>query len=395
MKQSVIKSSIGEQKLTILSVALAIFAMLFGSGNIFFPLGLGRDTGEMAFYAMLGFFASGVLAPLVGIIVMILYKGSYEQFFQTIGKIPGKIVILLCMLLIGPLCVIPRSISLAHASLKWVYPSLDLFFFSIFAVILIFLITDRKSGLLDVLGKVLGPVKLVLLSAIIIKGFFVVYHVVGCSATVSQTLLTGFVTGYGTLDLLGAIFFTNIILAGLKARTGKSSLTAAQVSSIALKGGVIGAFLLGIVYAGFILVAALQSYICQGIDQKQLLSKLASLLLGDAGGILASVTIAVACLTTAVALTTVFAEYVSKDLAHKHISYKMALILTSLLTLFFANYGFEGIMNFIAPIVVVLYPALIALAIAQIIYKLFDIDMGKYAFYITLVVTLLVMYKPF
>ena len=118
----------------------------------------------------------------------------------------------------------------------------------------------------------------------------------------------------------------------------------------------------------------------QGINEKKLLSELAFQLLGQAGGVLASVTIAVACLTTAVALTTVFADYLSKDFFKKSISYHTALYITLLITLIFANYGFETIMSLVAPVIMILYPALIALALANVVYKLLMLILARWPF---------------
>jgi LIVCS family branched-chain amino acid:cation transporter len=387
MKQSFVQSSI-------LSVALAIFAMLFGSGNIVYPLGLGRDMGDMALYAMIGFSLTAVLVPLLGIIVMTLYDGNYESFFSNICKIPGKIVIFCCMLLVGPFCIIPRSISLAHGALSWIFPQLPIFSFSLLAAMILYGLTSRQSGLLNILGKILGPLKLFLLSAIIIKGFFVAAHATNCSLPVSSVLAHGAFIGYGTLDLLGAFFFTNIILVGLKRKTSDQQLTTKQILSMTLQGGLLGCLLLGAVYAGFVIVASFQSTICQGIDEKKLLSTLAAQLLGQAGGVLASITIAIACLTTAVALTTVFADYLSKDFFKKSISYHSALYVTLLITLIFSNYGFATIMKFALPVVNILYPALIALAIANIMRKLFEVNFSKVAFYATFVLTLAINYYP-
>lgn len=387
MKQAFLQS-------TILSVALAFFAMLFGSGNIVFPLALGRDMGDMAIYAMIGFFLTAVFVPLIGIIAMVLYDGSYEKFFETIGRIPGKIAILFCMLLVGPFCVIPRSVSLAHGALSWIFP-LDISYFSILATFFLYVLTSRQSGLLNILGKVLGPLKLLLLSAIIVKGFFVTAHTATCPYSMIDVVKRGIFDGYGTLDLLGAFFFTNIILVGLKRKISGNNLSEKQVFSAVLQGGIIGCILLGLVYAGFVIVASLQSALCQNIVKEQLLSTLAAYLLSDVGGILASITIAIACLTTAVALTTVFADYLSKDFLGNRISYHTALYVTLIITLLFSNYGFGAIMNAVLPVVQILYPALIALALANIIYKIFKINASKIVFYSALVITLLLNYAHY
>jgi LIVCS family branched-chain amino acid:cation transporter len=385
MKQSFVQSSI-------LSVALAFFAMLFGSGNIVFPLALGRDTGAMAIYAMAGFFMTAVLVPLLGIIAMVLYNGDYEDFFSAIGKIPGKVVIFCCMLLVGPFCVIPRSVSLAHGSLSWIFPQLSIFYFSLLATAILYSLTSRQSGLLNILGKILGPIKLILLSAIIVKGFFVAASAIACSLPTASVVARGALDGYGTLDLLGAFFFTNIILMGLKRKSDMQDLSDKQIFSMALQGGVLGCLLLGAVYAGFVIVSSFQSALCQGIPKERLLSELAAHLLGQAGGVLASITIAIACLTTAIALTTVFADYLSRDFFKRAISYHMALYITLAITLVFSNYGFESIMKLALPLVMVLYPALIALAGANIVRKLFKKDFSKIAFYGTLIMTILINY---
>lgn len=377
---------------SILSVALAIFAMLFGSGNIVFPLSLGRDTGNMAIYAMIGFFMTAVIVPLLGITAMVLYNGNYESFFATIGKVPGKIVIFCCMLLVGPFCVIPRSISLAYGAISWIFPTLSLFVFSLIVTIILYSLTSRKSGLLNILGKILGPLKLLLLSAIIIKGFFIVSQAISCSLPAASIVARGALDGYGTLDLLGAFFFTNIILIGLKQKKDHEGATDKQILSMALRGSLLGCLLLGVVYAAFVIVSSFQSSIFQGVAKEKLLSILAAELLGQAGGALASLTIAIACLTTAVALTTVFTDYLSRDLFKKSISYSTALFMTLSIALFFANYGFENIMELVVPIVMILYPALIALAAANIIQKLFKINLSKIAFYGVLIATLLINY---
>ncbi len=385
MKQSFVQSSI-------LSVALAIFAMLFGSGNIVLPLNLGRDTGTMAMYAMAGFFITAAIVPLLGIIVMVLYDGNYENFFATIGKVPGKIAIFCCMLLVGPFCVIPRSISLAHGALSWIFPQLSIFVFSLLVTVIIYSLTTRQSGLLNILGKILGPIKLFLLSAVIVKGFFVAAHSVTCPLLASSVIMNGALYGYGTLDLLGAFFFTNIILIGLKRKTDNQNLNDKQIFSMVLQGGLLGSLLLGSVYAGFVIVSSLQSSLCQDVPKEKLLSWLADHLLGQAGGVLASITIAVACLTTAVALTTVFADYLSRDFFKKTISYHVALCITLAIAFVFANYGFESIMRLALPLVQILYPALIALALSNIIFKLFKKDFNKIAFYTTLIATIIVDY---
>ncbi len=66
----------------IVLAGFAIFAMFFGSGNIVFPLTLGRISGDVWVYAMVGFFFTAVIVPFLGLISIVLLKGSSRQFFN-------------------------------------------------------------------------------------------------------------------------------------------------------------------------------------------------------------------------------------------------------------------------------------------------------------------------
>lgn len=372
----------------VVATALALFAMLFGSGNIALPLGLGRDLGSMAIYAMFGFFLTAVIVPVIGIIGMALYDGDYRQFIERIGVIPGAIIIAICLALMGPFCIIPRCIAISHAALAWMLPSLSLFYFSIAMVIMLFVATQAKNSVVDLMSRFLGPLKLGLLTAVIVKGFFVASQVAPCALSGWNTFGKGLFEGYGTLDLLAVIFFSGLLIANLKKHV-HTTLSKREMIRLLVQAGALGALLLGLMYAGFVMVASWQSgaQACAGVGRGQLLSVLASIVLGAGGGILASITIAIACMTTAIALTTVFAEYLSTQSFFGKITlhYKSALMITLVIALFFANYGFEGIQTMLAPIVMILYPALIVLTCTNILYKVWHIDLGVIPFYITLI----------
>jgi len=374
----------------ILATAFALFAMLFGSGNIAFPLGLGRDLGSMAVYGMIGFFITAIAVPVLGIIAMSLYNGDYRLFLSRIGKIPGAFVIFICLALMGPFCIIPRCIALSHLALQFIMPSLTLLQFSLFAAVIIFLATYRESGVIGLMSRVLGPIKFILLSAIIAIGFFASSTVIPCSLSSWTTFAQGLFVGYGTLDLLAVMFFSQLLLSGLRYDERGRERTQSSMMRLLVIAGIIGAIMLGVMYAGFVLVASMQSGIasCIQAEEGQLLSILAALLLGSGGGVLASITMAIACSTTAIALTTVFADYLNEQLFKKR-SYHGALLITLAIAVFFANFGFAGIKALIAPVIEILYPALIVLALTNILYKTIRIDCSKFPFYATLGCTVL------
>lgn len=159
-----------------------------------------------------------------------------------------------------------------------------------------------------------------------------------------------------------------------------------------IKSSLIGGSLLGLVYLGFCTIAAMYGPHIHGIGRDQILSVLTTKILGYGAGILANATVAITCLTTAIALTTVFADYLAHELTKSKIRYHYALLITTVITFAMSNLGFEGIMNFIEPIIVVLYPALIVLCLANIANKAFGFKYIKSVVFTTLITSLVFNY---
>ena len=137
-----------------------------------------------------------------------------------------------------------------------------------------------------------------------------------------------------------------------------------------LKASAIGAFLLAAVYVGFCMLASYNSAHFEGISAARYLAKLSMVFLGSSAGIVAIVAVTLACLTTAIALTAVFAEFLQKDVAQGKLSYMACLVLTLVVTLLFSTFSFDAIVKLLAPILMVLYPALIMLSALNLAFKL-------------------------
>lgn len=368
---------------------LAIFAMLFGAGNVVFPLGLGRTVGNQVLFALLGLCISAILVPVIGLISAMLYEGNYKKFLGTMGAIPAALITFICMILIGPFGAIPRCLTLAHAVVRWYVPDFSIFFFSMLAVCLIFVCTMRKSLMVDLLGRFLGPLKLVLLLSIILFGLFKPLKPLVTSFSSSESFFFGLREGFWMLDLLGTIFFSSLILGSIRSSVDKENVSSKDIIKIGLMSGLIGGLLLGIVYSGFCVVAAMYSSQLAHVAQDQILSALAMSILGAHAGILANITVAIACLTTALALTAVFADYVRSEIFSGKISYLYALLITSVCTFVMANLGFAGIMKMISPIVIICYPALTVLSLVNIAHRLFGYKYVKTPVFVTLLISVI------
>ena len=99
---------------TVFTAGLAIFSMLFGAGNLIYPLYVGMVSGDLNTWGMCGFLLTAALLPILGFIAMLLFNGDYNSFFNRLGPLVGQILIFLSMLIIGPLIAIPRITTLSH-----------------------------------------------------------------------------------------------------------------------------------------------------------------------------------------------------------------------------------------------------------------------------------------
>lgn len=372
------------------STGLSIFAMFFGAGNLVYPLAVGRLTQDKSFFGVSGLIITAVLVPLLGLMAMLLYNGDYNAFFKRIGKAPGFLISLMILGLIGPFGGIPRCITISYSTLHafgfegvWGF---NLMVFSLISCLVIFLFTYRPSRILSLLGFVLTPILLLSLAVIIAKGLIHAPSPELCPHTSLQMFTTGVLEGYNTMDLLAAFFFSSVVLLCLR-KGGESSVSRSHLS-VAFTGSLIAAALLASVYLCFSYIAASYSADLQGIAHQEMLGALALQLLGPYAGLIASIAVSFACLTTEIALTVVFAEFLHKAIFKEKISYLLSLVITLTLSFLVSTLRFDGITAFLVPFLLVLYPALIVLCIVNIFYKTRGFKPVKRLFYGVLILTI-------
>ncbi len=377
-------------KSTTIATGLAMFSMFFGAGNVVFPLALGQLAQDKTFYAILGLLITAVGVPFLGLIAMTLFDGNYKTFFNRIGEVPGALLSFCIMALIGPFGATPRCIALAYSTVQGYLPDISLATFSVGSCVLIYLLTFRKSRLLDVLGYVLTPFLLLCLLIIIVKGFLTTPNLQSIDHSEMTIFLKGLKEGYQTMDLLGAFFFSSVILTCLKEGIPASEhQNHKKLIKATLKASAIGAFLLAAVYVGFSYVAAFHTGDMGAVNQEELLGAIAHKILGPYAGLVASVAVALACLTTAIALCAVFAEYLHHDATVGKLNYQWSLIITLVIAGIFSTLKFTGLIAILAPILSVCYPALIVLSFLNIAYKLYHVQSIKIPVFLTFVLSLI------
>lgn len=386
-----------DRKSSVWSTGLAMFAMFFGAGNIVFPLALGQFTQDKNIFGILGLVITAVLVPLIGLLAMLLFEGDYTSFFKRIGKFPGFLVTVLILGVIGPLGGIPRCITISYSTLDafglGTIKGVNLPVFSLVSCLLIYLFTFRPNKILGLLGYVLTPILLISLAMIVFKGLFLMPAADPSDYTGWQTFSQGLLDGYNTMDLLAAFFFSSVVLFGLRkggaARPDVPFQDNRRILTVAVTGSLIAAVLLAGVYVSFSYLAAGYSDTLKEVSSDHLLGTLAYTLLGPYAGMIAGVVVSFACLTTEIALTAVFAQFLRKTLLKDKISYPLSLMITLLTAFLVSTLHFEGISAFLIPLLQVCYPALIILSLLNILHKTYGFKPVKSIFYGTLCATLL------
>ena len=345
------------------STGFALFSMFFGAGNIIFPLIVGQKAADQTFWAILGLLLTAVVVPFAGVLAMVLYDGSYSKFFSRIGKLPGFILTVIILTLLGPIGSIPRCIALSYSTISALIPALSSTGFSAAACLLIYLLSTRKKRLLSILGNYLTPLLLILLLGIILKGLLAPAQTVLGPTMEIHPFWYGLKEGYNTMDLMAAFFFSSTIISILKVKERSFNSQSHGYLKIMIKASLIGGFLLAAVYIGFSYVAAFHASNLPIKSDDQLLSILAIKVAGPYAGYVACATIALACLTTAIALSAVFADFVQKEIFSYKIPYEKVLAATLLVAFFVSTFEFTAISAFLAPILKICYPGLIALTV--------------------------------
>lgn len=379
-------------KSPIVATGLAMFSMFFGAGNLIFSLVVGKLACEKNLFGITGFLISAVGIPFAGLIAIILFDGDYKSFFYRIGKIPGFILMVAILGLLGPLGVVPRCIILSHEALSSYVSHIPLVLFSIVAATLIFVCTVREKQIINLLGRFLSPLLLACLSAIIIKGLLYAPAAPACSLSKLNLFCYGFIEGYKTLDLCAALFFSASILAMVKAASAGTQ-SSKKIAAHVLKSSIIGATLLALVYIGMSFVTASYSSLLSSVPDQQLFITIARHVLGNAFGGVLCLAVILACLTTAIALTAISAEFMQHEIFCSKINYTHALLITLLITIPVSTLKFSGIMELLIPFLKVIYPAVIVLVIANSLYKIWGFKWVKLPFYMTGFISLLWEYS--
>ncbi len=334
--------------------------MFFGSGNLVFPLEIGHAGGSHWFLGFVGLLVTGIFLPLMGLFVIKLYHGNYLRFFNEAGKVAGAVLPFLTLSLLGSFGVVPRCITVAYGSVSYLFPHISLVWFSLIFCLITFILCLNDRLMVRALGKWMSPL---LLTTLVILIFIAVIKapVILNETVASQALANGFLTGYQTMDLFAAFFFSALIFKQIQADFPHS--TNQEIIRFAIKPSILGAALLGLIYLGLVYLGAHYAPLLMHVKPELILPTIAAHALGGQATLFMAITMFFSCLTTAVALNNLFARYLTSTFKVNHEKFFIFLIFTTSFAFIISLLDFKGIAAFLSPILQLTYPALIVLTI--------------------------------
>lgn len=382
----------------IVLVSSMFFGMLFGAGNLIFPVSMGQRAGVEVFVATLGFCITGVGLPLLSVLAL---SSSNSASVTDMAKLVGKkfsifftTALYLC---IGPLFAIPRTATVPFQ--VGVVPFLPedtkqgmLFLFSFLFFVFALILSLKPGKLLTYVGKVLNPLFLLFLGILL---FVAVLFPIGglhalnpVSGYEKGSFLKGIFEGYNTMDVMGALAFGNVLIQTIRSMQGNEESTGEESAGeesvgeeaekrfrfVTVLSGSLAALLMVLLYFALSYAGA-ESRLAFSVQENggDTLYSLSTYYFHRFGGILLAVIIYFSCLKTAVGLIS-SAAMAFQEMFPERFSYRIYVFLFTICSFVISNIGLSRIIQYAIPVLFFIYPICIVLIILCLFGKAFSYD---------------------
>lgn len=348
----------------ILILGLMNFAFFVGAGNIIFPPFIGLQAGSNVWSAAFGFLLTGVGLPVLAAIAMARAEGNLREITQPLGIKGGALITIICYLCIGPLFATPRTATVSYAlgfhtidptqHYMWLYSLL--YFAAVIAVSL------YPSQLLNVVGKVLSPIKT---TALFFLSITALLYSSGQASVPAEgytdgAFSQGLVNGYLTMDTLASLVFGLLIVNAVRT---KGIQARPLITRYAVLAGIIAGACLIFIYLGLFKLGTNSTEIVHNASNgTEVLSAYVGLHFGLPGTLFLSALITIACFVTAVGLTCACGSYFSEITPF---SYRTLVWVFALFSMLVANLGLTELIKVSAPVLTAIYPLFIVLIVTS------------------------------
>jgi LIVCS family branched-chain amino acid:cation transporter len=361
------------KKLTNSFVAgFAIFSMLFGSGNIVFPLVLGKGHPSGWLFALVGWLVAAVFIPMIGYYGAMLFDAERNKYLAPIGKHATAILMFIVMMLIGPFGVLARIVNVAFGGINNLAPCVSIGWFNSIYTLITVIFAMFPGKIIEIIGVVFTPLKfggiaIIVIGAMYFGGPF--YNADLNPVPVMTSFLDGFSMGYQTMDLLASLIMAGGIYQYLKNtlpeedRNNKKKLLELTRSAC-----IVGSALLSMAYIGLLLIGVQYSEHLVSTPSEAIFGKIAELSMGYSASWFVSIVIAISCLATAIILCSIFTDYVYEDILKKRVSRTIILGVVGVSLYTVSLMGFGQICELLGMVLEKIYPAIMVFIGCRIVY---------------------------
>lgn len=381
-----------------------LFAIFFGAGNLIFPAQLGFQSGEYFSAAVFGFIITGVGLPLIGIIAGASSDDGFTNFLQRVFPGFALIMLVTIYLVIGPLFAIPRTAAVSYEIgivpfNEYLLPLFDpimrqwfptaspeeiqsyststlMFIFTLLFFAFTLFCSINPLRIVHYVGNILTPLLLLFIAALLVTCFFIFDNApqpAHREFVETAPILKGFTSGYLTMDTIASVAFTVVVINSIK-HLGISDRGALFKNAIGA--AVIAGVLLGLIYLGIGWIGnhfPIDDHIQQLVASNSqigpyILSASSKYAFHQAGQVILSVIVLLACLTTSIGLVVSIGNYFQETFPI--LSYRNYAIGFTLISFILANRGLSAVIGGSVPILMIIYPVTIVV-IALILFDYF------------------------
>lgn len=354
------------QKLTsrdIVALGFMTFALFVGAGNIIFPPMVGLQAGELVWSAAAGFLLTAVGLPVLTVVALAKVGGGVDALSAPIGRKAGLLLATVCYLAVGPLFATPRTATVSYeVGLAPLFgdDGSALLIYSLVYFSLVIGVSLYPGRLLDTVGHVLAPIKILALAAL---GLAVLLWPAGSAIPAiesyqHQPFSNGFVNGYLTMDTLGAMVFGIVIVNAARSRGVSSAKLLTRYTILA---GLIAGMGLTLVYLSLFRLGSVSGELVPHAQNgAEILHAYVQHTFGSMGSGFLALLIFIACLVTAVGLTCACAEFFAQYLP---LSYRTLVLLLGGFSMLVSNLGLSHLIQLSVPVLTAIYPPCIVLVV--------------------------------
>jgi LIVCS family branched-chain amino acid:cation transporter len=341
----------------------ALFAGFFGAGNLILPPLLGYNSGPDWWLVAIGFLITTTIIPFLSLFGHAKLQGTMLEFGNKVSPLFSLIYCVVMYLIIVALPA-PRTAAVTHEMAIAPIFGTPAIWTSLIYFSLVFLFVINRSKALNILGKYLTPIIVIMVLLIIVLG--IVSPTTGMNPSVFETpFADGLLEGYQTYDALAGMVMGGVIIISLNKN---HSFSYSEKKRIIAKSGFVAMFGLFVIYAGLISIGAFYNgEFPSDITRTDLLLGLAVKTLGNIGATFVSVLVGLACFTTAVAITVSIADFFEALFNNNHKVYVITSVICCLTGIIVGSYEVGFIIDIALPALMLIYPISIVLIILNIL----------------------------